>query len=276
MPCPEPARRHVVQFRHPGPPPALIAGVAGAFPRCYRIVSTPPSSRHEKDRHEHVPSVRTPVPRRLPLGLGHRRVPDRGRRRRGRSWTVDLGHVLRPPGRRAQRRHRRGRRRPLPPGPRGRRPHAGPRAPGLPALDRLAAHPAHRLRPGQRRWPRVLRRPGRPPGRRRHRPGRHAVPLGPPAGAGGRGRLGQPRDRDQVRRVRPDRRRGPGRQGHPVDHPQRAVVLRLPRLRLRRARPRPRGARRRAGRRAPPQPRARPGRPRDPRGARRRDPCRSR
>ena len=64
--------------------------------------------------------------------------------------------------------------------------------------------------------------------------------------------------------------RGARRPGRELDHAERAVVLRLPRLRLRRARPGPHRRRRRAARRAPPQPGARPGvrgaaRPRCPR-----------
>ena len=64
----------------------------------------------------------------------------------------------------------------------------------------------------------------------------HALPLGPAAGAGGRGRLDRPRHRRAVRRVR--RRSWPARSvtGSDVDDAERAVVLGLPRLRLGRAR----------------------------------------
>ncbi|WP_407666875.1 DMT family transporter [Nakamurella alba] len=47
-----------------------------------------------------------PLPRGLHLGVGHRVVPDRGRRRRGRPRTVHLGHVLAHAGQGARRRHR--------------------------------------------------------------------------------------------------------------------------------------------------------------------------
>ena len=83
------------------------------------------------------------------LGRGHRELPDRGRRRRGRPRTVDLGHVLAPPRRGARRRHRRRRRRPLPPLPRGRRAAGRPRRHALPLLAGLAAAAARRAGPGQ-------------------------------------------------------------------------------------------------------------------------------
>ena len=130
-------------------------------------------------------------------------------------------------------------------------------------------------------WPRVrpdggAGRPARarllpPAGRRAQRAGiapvADALPLGPAAGARGRGRLDQPRHRLPVRRVRRhgarrDRRPGPG-----VDDAQRAVVLGLPRLHRRPARAGTAGGRRRPGRRAPPDARARPGRRRAARAA---------
>ena len=60
---------------------------------------------------------------------------------------------------------------------------AGPRRRRLPVLHRLAADPARRQRAGQRGRARLLRPAGRRAARARHRPGRHAVPLGPAAGA---------------------------------------------------------------------------------------------
>nr|WP_284289527.1 family 1 glycosylhydrolase [Angustibacter aerolatus] len=103
------------------------------------------------------------------------------------------------------------------------------------------------------------------PGRRRHHPGHHALPLGPAAGARGRRGLGRPPHRRALRRVR--RRRGPRvrRARRHVHHAQRALVHRVPGLRRGRARTRPHRAARRPARRAPPEPRARPGRAGDPR-----------
>ena len=68
-------------------------------------------------------------------------------------------------------------------------------------------------------------------------PAAHPLPLGSAAGAGGRGRLAGAGHGAPLRRVR----RGSSREAlgdrvEYVDHPQRAVVQRLPRLRLRRAR----------------------------------------
>ena len=79
---------------------------------------------------------------------------------------------------------------------------------------------------------------GRPAGGRRPA-GHHAVPLGPPAGAGGRRRLDEPGDGPAVRRLRRTRG-GSARRPHlGVDDAQRAVVLGVPRIRGRRPRPRP-------------------------------------
>ena len=101
----------------------------------------------------------------------------------------------------------------------------------------------------------------RSPRRRAHRPGhpthRHPVPLGPSAGTRRRGRLDEPRDRRGVRRLRPHHGRAAGRPHRRVDDAQRAVVQRLPRLRLGRSRTRAHGRREGARRRAPPEPRAR-------------------
>ena len=59
----------------------------------------------------------------------------------------------------------------------------------------------------ERRGPGLLRPAGGRVARGGHRARRHALPLGPAPGAGGRGRLARPRHRRAVRRVRGDRRR---------------------------------------------------------------------
>ncbi|CAA9396167.1 MAG: GH1 / GH5_19, partial [uncultured Quadrisphaera sp.] len=210
------------------------------------------------------------LPARLPLGVRHRLVPDRGRRRRGRPHPLDLGR-LQPHARQgARRRHRRRRRRPLPPLRRRRRADGPPGPAELPLLGRLAAdHPAgdrRRARPGEPRGAGVLRPPRRRPARRGDRPRCHAVPLGPAAGPRGRRRVDRPAHRRALRRVRRRRRRAARRPPVDGDHPQRAVVLGVPRLRLRGARARAHRARRSAGRGAPPEPRPRPRRQRRARG----------
>ena len=73
----------------------------------------------------------------------------------------------------------------------------------------------------------------------RHRAVADALPLGPAAGAGGRRRLAGAGHRRPVRRLRRGRARRARRPGRALDHAQRAVVLGVPRLRLRRARARP-------------------------------------
>ena len=69
---------------------------------------------------------------------------------------LDLGHLRPHAGSRRERRDRGRRRRPLPPLPRGRRADARARALGVPVLDRLAARPAGRPRPGERARARLL------------------------------------------------------------------------------------------------------------------------
>ena len=88
-----------------------------------------------------------------------------------------------------------------------------------------STRPAGLLRPARRRAAAA-----------RHRALADALPLGPAAGARGRGRLDQPRHRPPLRRVRHLGARRARRPGADVDHPQRAVVLVLPRLHRRRAR----------------------------------------
>lgn len=207
------------------------------------------------------------VPDRLPLGLRHRRVPDRGRRRRGRPHAVHLGHLLPHAGPHPQRGHGRRRRRPLPPVAGGRAAHRRPRPRRVPLLDLVVPRPARRYRPAQPGGRGVLLAPRRRAPREGRQARRHALPLGPPAGARGRRRLGQPRDGVRVRRVRPPHGARARRPDRHLDDAQRAVVLRLPRLRLGRARARPHRAGRGPRGRAPPQPRARPRRPGDPRRA---------
>ena len=105
------------------------------------------------------------LPGRLPVGRGHRRVPDRGRGHRGRPHPVDLGHLRAHPRPDRRRRHRRRGRRPLPPVPRGRGADGRAGAAHLPVLGLLAAdHPAGRrgrAGPGQRGRARLLLRAGR-------------------------------------------------------------------------------------------------------------------
>ena len=109
------------------------------------------------------------LPRRLRLGRRHRRVPDRGRRPRGRPRGRPSG--TRSPRRpaRSQRRHRRRRLRPLPPLPGGRRADARARARRVPLLDRAgrACVPGgpRRAQPAR---PRLLRPARRRTARRRH------------------------------------------------------------------------------------------------------------
>ncbi len=137
----------------------------------------------------------------------------------------------------------------------------------VPVLDRLAAHPARRHRPGQPQGPRLLRPARRQAGGGRDQADADALPLGPPADLRGPRRLARARDRRALRRLRRDRRRPPLRpRPHLVD-PERAVVRGVPRLRQRPPRAGPHRARGRARGRPPPQPRPRP---RGPGAARRR------
>ena len=147
---------------------------------------------------------------------------------------------------------------------------AGPA--GVPVLAGLAADPARRLGRVQPAGAGLLLPARRPAAGGRGRPDRDAVPLGPAAGAGGRRRLDLPGHVGGVRGVRRQGRAGPRRPGAHLDDPERAVVLRLPGLLLRRPRPRPGEPGRRPVRGAPPQPRPRPRRA----GAARRPPGRPR
>ena len=125
----------------------------------------------------------------LPVGRSDGRVPDR---RRDRTRTVAArasGTASARPREGPQRRRRRSRLRLLPPLPGGRRAHARARARRLPLLDRLAARGARRRGAVNAGGSRLLRPARRRAPRERDRAVRDAVPLGPAAGARGRGRL---------------------------------------------------------------------------------------
>ena len=239
-------RRLEARARRPAGRARADADPAGAVGR----TRTP---RHERAAHEH------PVPRRLRLGHRHRELPDRGRRRRGRALSVDLGHVRAHPRQDPGRRHRRRRRRPLPP-LRGGRPADGrPRRRLVPLLDRLAARAARRARGDQRGRHRLLRAAHRRAAGEGHHALGHALPLGPPAGAAGRRRLAGARHRGALRRLRRRGLRAPARPRHALDDAQRAVGLGLHRLRERAPRAGDPGRRGGAARGPPPdaRPRAR-------------------
>ena len=139
----------------------------------------------------------------LRLGRGHRRVPDRGRGHRGRPRAVHLGHLLPYAGQGLRRAHRRRRLRPLPPLPRrrGADGRAGPAAPTgsrWPGRGSSPTAPARSTRAGWTSttgWSTSCSAAGIDPMR-------HALPLGPAAGAGGPGRLDRPGHRRALRRVR--------------------------------------------------------------------------
>ena len=75
---------------------------------------------------------------------------------------------------------------------------------------------------GQPEGPRLLRAAGRRAARARHPADGDAVPLGPAAGARGRGRLAEPRHGRPLRRVRRAGRRAARRPGRALDPGQRA------------------------------------------------------
>ena len=234
-----------------------------------------------RSRHDNLSHRRLAGPARLPdglrLGRGHRRVPDRGRRRRGRPRAVDLGH-LRP--------HARG-------GRWAATPATSPSTTTTATRDDVALMAelglaAYRFSVA---WPRV-QPDGRgpvnaararllPPAGGRAAGGGHravadALPLGPAAGAGGRGRLARARHRVPLRRVRRgsctsalgDRVRTGPRSTSRGARPSSAT----PPASTRPGRPRRRVGR---ARRAPPAARARPGRPGAPRRRRPRSASRS-
>ena len=131
------------------------------------------------------------------------------------------------------------------------RPDALARPPGLPLLDRVAPDPARRPRAGEPEGTRLLPRARRGHARARDRAARDPLPLGSPAGAPGRGRLGLARRRRALHRVRRDHVRRARRRRPRLDHAQRAVGDVVPRLRLRRQGAGDRGLADRAARRAP-------------------------
>ena len=130
----------------------------------------------------------------------------------------------------------------------------------LPVLDLLAAGHPRRARRRRTGGARLLRPARRPAARRRHRPVRHAVSLGPAPGVGGRGRVAGAGDRVPLRRVRRRRRHRPRRSRQALGHAQRAVLLEPLRLRHRVHGPGPHVGRRRLRRRPPPVARPWPGR----------------
>ena len=90
-----------------------------------------------------APSLRT-FPRRVPLGLGHCRLPDRGGLGRGREGAEHLGHLQPGPGQHRGRVGRQGGLRQLPQVPRGCRDHEGARAQLVQILHILAEDSAGR------------------------------------------------------------------------------------------------------------------------------------
>ncbi|RYJ22328.1 hypothetical protein CU044_5955 [Streptomyces sp. L-9-10] len=223
----------------------------GAIRHPSRTTTTPLSYGQREPHHVRHLSARVPV------GHRHGRLPDRGRGTGERPYALHLGH-LQPYARQGREgRQRRHRRRPLPPQGRGRPDDGGPRRERVPLLRLLAARPAHRPGPGHPARARLLPRSGRRSARPWHRTRPDALPLGPAPGVGGRGRLARARDGVPLRGVRAGRRRGARRPGDALDDPQRALVQRLPGVRVRSARPRTYGPGGRSARRPPSQPRPR-------------------
>ena len=208
------------------------------------------------------PPSRSPARRiLLPLGHRHRVLPGRGRRHRGRPGALDLGHLHRAP---------RG----------GRATAATARWPATPTSGSTrtsswspgwaSTHYRFSLA-----WPRIVpdglrrgraARAGllRPAGRRaagaRHHPDGDALPLGPAAGPGGRGRLAEPRHRRALRRLRRDRARAPRRPGRTCGRPTTSRGARRTSATAPASRARAPGGRPRARRGPPPAARPRPGR----------------
>ena len=187
----------------PGPARRPARALARRFAPSSRSPTVPPpSTSPEPELHDRV----DPVSRRLPLGLRHLRLPDRGlaaRRRRRAEHLAALPHT---PGLVARRRHRRRRLRSLPPLRR--------------ATSRSCASSACRRTASASSWsrvlpdgtgavneagPRLLRPARRRAARGRHRADRDALPLGPAGRARRPRRLAQPRHRGLVRRLRAGR-----------------------------------------------------------------------
>ena len=164
---------------------------------------------------------RAPLPTRLSLGRLDLGVSNRGGGPRRRPRPLDLGHLQPHAGQGAPRRHRRHRQRLVSPHGGGSGAADRARRWRLPVLGGVVPGPAHRARTVQSARTRLLPGIGRRAAWPGHRPGSHCVPLGPAAGARGRGRLGQPRYGVSVRRVRRGTRPRPRRRGRHVDHAQR-------------------------------------------------------
>ena len=112
-------------------------------------------------------------------------------------------------------------------GTRRRRADAVDRRHRLPVLDLLAADLPRRHRPAEREGPRLLQPPRRRVARRGDRAVRHAVPLGPAAGAPGPvRRLAVDGDGQRLRRVRRPRGRAPQRPREALLHDQRVPLVR--------------------------------------------------
>ena len=109
-----------------------------------------PRARPAHHQRDHARSGQgMSVPARFRLGSRDRRVPDRGRRDAdGRGESI-WDRFCRDAGQGRERRHRRPGLRPLPPLAGRPRPDGLARRRRLPVLDRLAAHPARRARPGE-------------------------------------------------------------------------------------------------------------------------------
>ena len=103
-------------------------------------------SRHERQRRSKADRRGGALPGGLRLGHRDRELPDRGRCRGGRSFAVDLGHVLAHTRQGPGRGHRRRRRRPLPPLQGGHRADGRARRRLVPLLAGLAAPAARRAR----------------------------------------------------------------------------------------------------------------------------------
>ena len=181
---------------------------------------------------------RAPLPTRLSLGRLDLGVSNRGGGPRGRPRPLDLGHLQPHAGQGAPRRHRRHRQRLVSPHGGGSGAAERARRRRLPVLGGVVSGPAHWTRTVQSARTRLLPGVGRRAAWPGHRSSSHCVPLGPAAGARGRGRLGQPRDGVSVRRVRGGARPRPRRRGRHVDHAQRAPAGGPPGLPRGNARPR--------------------------------------
>ena len=196
----------------------IMAGTLVATCRCSSVfvcsagrssaASCKAPSRDDPDnRRQRRPPVAATarLPARLPLGRGHRVVPDRGRGRRGRPHPSIWDTFAQARAGRG-RRHRRRRLRPLPP-----------------VREDVALMAELGLTRTGSRWPgRGSSRTGGPgqPARAgllptgwstscssRHRALGDALPLGPAAGAGGRRRLDQPRHAGRFAEYAADRAR---------------------------------------------------------------------